>query len=101
MRSDSKSLDTLRTELRDLLPELRQEYPIAYLGIFGSWVRGEQTPDSDLDVLVEFEEPISLFRYLQLQARLEARLGLSVDLVQRSGLKPFIGDRILAEAIAV
>lgn len=97
----TRRLEEIRGELRALLPELRRRYPIAYLGLFGSWVRGEQRPDSDLDILVEFDGPISLFGYVGLQEELAARLGMPVDLVQRRGLKPFIGARILAEVVAV
>ena len=50
-----KTLDEGITQLRRLEPELRQRYPIRELGIFGSYVRGQQTEDSDVDVLVDFE----------------------------------------------
>ena len=80
-----------------MLPALRRRYPIAYLGLFGSWVRGEQTADSDLDLLVDFDGPIDLFAYARLQEEIAQRLGLRVDLVHRPGLKPAIGENILRE----
>jgi predicted nucleotidyltransferase len=92
-----KSLDDVRAELRAMLPELRRRYPISYLGLFGSWVRGKQRPDSDLDVLVEFDGPIDLFAYVRLQEEIAERIGIPVDLVHRKGLKPFIGANILRE----
>jgi predicted nucleotidyltransferase len=90
-------LADLRRQLRGTLPELRQRYPIAYLGVFGSWGRGEQTADSDLDLLVDFDGPIDLFAYARLQEEIGARLGLRVDLVHRPGLKPAIGENVLRE----
>jgi predicted nucleotidyltransferase len=95
-----QTVDTIRARLRAMLPELRQRYPIASLGLFGSWVRGEQRPDSDLDVLVEFDGPIG-WRIVTLEDELSARLGVKVDLVPRRGLRPRIGERILAEVVPV
>jgi predicted nucleotidyltransferase len=95
-----RTLDTLRAQLRAMLPELRQRYPIASLGLFGSWVWGEQRPGSDLDVLVEFDGPIG-WRIVTLEDELSERLGIKVDLVPRRGLRPRIGERILAEVVPV
>lgn len=95
-----KSLDAIRDRLRTMLPELRQRFPIASLGLFGSWVRGEQGPDSDLDVLVEFDGPIG-WQIVTLEDELSQRLGVKVDLVPRRGLRPRIEERILAEVVPV
>lgn len=95
-----QSLDAIRDRLRMMLPELRQRFPIASLGLFGSWVRGEQVPDSDLDVLVEFDGPIG-WQIVTLEDELSQRLGLRVDLVPRRGLRPRIEERILAEVVPV
>lgn len=96
-----RRLPDIRRELRAALPELRRRYPIAYLGIFGSWVRGEQTAGSDLDLLVDFDGPIDLFAYVRLQEELGQRLGLRVDLVHRPGLKPAIGENVRREVVPV
>lgn len=96
-----QSLDTLKAELRALLPELRQRWPISYLGVFGSWVRDEQRPGSDLDLLVDFDGPLPGWGEVELELELERRLGLKVDLVLRSQLKPFIGAQILREVQAL
>ena len=58
------------------------------IGLFGSYVRGEQSNQSDLDVLVELERPIGFFKFLGLEEYLECLLGLKVDLVTRKALKP-------------
>jgi len=71
------------------------------IGLFGSYVKGEQKDTSDLDVLVDFYEPISLFRFIELEDFLTQQLGVKVDLVMRDALKPRIKDNILSEAIYV
>lgn len=94
-------LKDLAEALRARLPELRARYGVRALGIFGSWVTGTPRPDSDLDVLVEFEEQArpSLFDEVHLQDELSDALGLAVDLVERRRLKPYLGKRILAEMV--
>ena len=87
--------------LRQHLPEISRKYNISYLGIFGSYVRGEQEPESDLDILVEFEEAPSFFEYIRLEDYLSEILGVKVDLVMKSALKPAIGKRILDEVASV
>jgi len=94
-----KDLQAVIGELRRLQPELRKRYPIREMGVFGSWVRGEQTDDSDIDVLVEFDGPIGLLDVVGLKLDLSDRLGLPVDLVMKDGLKPRIGRRILSEVV--
>jgi len=69
------------------------------LALFGSAARDEAEPGSDLDLLVEFAEPVGLFRFLDLKARLEALLGCAVDLVTPGALKRQLRDRILREAV--
>ena len=101
MRYASARLGEIRETLRGMLPELRQRYPIAYLGVFGSWVRGDQQAGSDLDLLVDFDGPIDLFAYERLQEEIARRIGMRVDLVHRPGLKPAIGGRVLREVMAV
>lgn len=86
--------------LREHLPEIQERYRVGQLWIFGSYVRNGQRPDSDLDVLVEFEETPDLFKYVNLQYYLSELLGVDVDLITRSSLRGRIGSRILGEAIA-
>ena len=87
--------------LRAALPELRAEWPIKSLALFGSRVRDDATEQSDLDVLVEFSGPIGLSGFLALEERLAAITGLRVDLVSNAALKPFIGQHVRAEAVPV
>ena len=87
--------------LHQHMPVLKQRYHIKSLGLFGSYVRNEQTAGSDLDVLVEFDELPGLMAYVELQQTLTDLLHIPVDLVHRPDLKPHIGQRILAEVILV
>ena len=76
------------------------KYHIKSLGLFGSFVRGEQKPKSDIDILVEFEDDeIDLFEFIKLKNFLSGRLGRKVDLVMKDTLKPHIGKQILNEVV--
>ena len=81
--------------------ELREKFRVKTIGVFGSYVRGEQKRGSDVDILVEFEESPSLFKFMDLEDRLSELLGVKVDLVSKKGLKPYIGKRILEEVVMV
>ena len=87
--------------LRAHLPTLRERYAVASLGIFGSYVRGEQRKRSDLDLLVEFERAPDLFKFMDLEDYLGKQLGAKIDLVPRGALKGEIGKRILSEVVPI
>ncbi len=87
--------------LRQNVPELREQYRLKSLGLFGSYVRAEQDARSDLDVLVDFDEAPTLLELSALQRHLTELVGVQVDLVLKRTLKPAIGEVILAEAIYV
>lgn len=95
--------ERLRDRLRAMLPELAEKYGVAELGVFGSRVRGDHRPDSDLDVLVTFrpDANISLFEIGGMVSELEDRLGVRIDLSMRNNLKPILRPYILREAVAV
>lgn len=73
------------------------------IGIFGSYIRGEEKKESDLDILVEFEESadLSLLGFVRLENRLSEELGVKVDLVEKGTLKPRIGKRVLEEVVSI
>lgn len=101
--SDKKAKDAAYFSkiLRQHLPKLTQEYNISYLGLFGSYVRGEQKEDSDLDILVEFSKEPDLLEFIGLKQELSEILGVEVDLAMKNALKPRIGKRILEEVVQV
>lgn len=72
------------------------EYPIKSLAIFGSYARREQKKDSDLDLLVEFNDKIGI-RFIDLADELEKLIGFKVDLVSRKGIKDKYYERIQSD----
>jgi len=97
----NQSMQYFQRLLREQLPLLTARYGVASLGLFGSYVRRAQHPDSDLDVLVTFHEIPTLLRFIELENYLSDLLGVKVDLVLRDALKPRIGERILQEVVPV
>jgi hypothetical protein len=75
------------------------EFAVKALFLFGSVARGEATPESDVDLLVEFDRPVGLFTLLKLQSYLEELLGCSVDLGTPNSLRPHLRETVLKEAI--
>ena len=90
-------IDELRRILRQQMPLLRERYGVDSLGLFGSYVRGDAGPESDLDLLVRFRKTPGLIRFVELQDYLGDLLGIRVDLVMAEALKPNIGRHVLAE----
>ncbi|MCK5327634.1 MAG: nucleotidyltransferase family protein [Candidatus Latescibacteria bacterium] len=78
---------------------MSEKYNVRTMGVFGSYVRGEQKLKSDVDILVEFNEPIGFFKFLELEEYLGSITGRKIDLVSKKALKPRIGKRILEEAV--
>ena len=95
------SLEQFRATLRAHWPRLREKYRVRALWLFGSYVRGEQTPASDLDVLADFDQTTTLFEFVALENELSDLLGVKVDLVEKSGLKPALGRQVTKEMLAV
>jgi len=91
------TLSDIKNKLTVLKPELHERFGVSEIGVFGSWVRGEQKKSSDIDVLVDFDKEISLFDILELQWFLEEAFGRKVDVAPRDSLRKYIGQNILAE----
>ena len=96
-----RDAEDIREELAALKPQLQERYPIDDLGVFGSYARGEQQPDSDLDVIVTFEEPVTLFDLVRLEEELTRRLDIAVDLVTGDSLKPRVATRVAEDVVYV
>ena len=96
-----QDVEAIKRTLLQHKTELHKRFKVKTIGVFGSYVRGEQKQQSDVDVLVEFEEPIGLFEFMDLEMYLTSLLGVNVDLVSKKALKPHIGKRILEEVIIV
>lgn len=93
-----KSIDEIQIIIREHKAELAERFGVSEIGVFGSVVRGEARDDSDVDVLVEFDKPVTLFEFIDLETFLQQLLDIEkIDLVQKSGLKRYIGGHILSE----
>ncbi|MGE5417451.1 MAG: nucleotidyltransferase family protein [Acidobacteriota bacterium] len=84
---------------RETILGIALKYGASNLRIFGSSVRNEDGPDSDVDILVDFEPSRSLFDLIGLKLELEETLGLTIDLVTERGLHPMIAGHVLEEAV--
>ena len=77
--------------MTQIIAEYFKTQPVLKAWLFGSYARGEETPESDVDLLVEFDHssPIGLFAYARMWRELQERLGCDVDLVEDGTLLPF------------
>ena len=95
------------TEIKQMVSQhksfLIQHYGIKNIGIFGSYVRNEQTSHSDIDILVDLKKPvqIDLIGFIEMENYLTDLFGVKVDVVIRDDLKPRIGKHILNEVVMV
>jgi len=94
-----KTLEEIKKTLKEKKGVLRDRFKVKEIGIFGSYVKGEQEEESDLDILVEFEAPVSLFEFMDMEEYLKKTLGVKVDIVSKKALKPRIGKHILEEVV--
>ena len=96
-----KTLEEIRKVLASHRQVLKDKYKVKNIGIFGSYVRGEHKAKSDLDVLVEYDNPASLLQIVALENHLTALLGVKVDLVPRRNIRPELKESILKEMVLV
>ena len=87
--------------LRELKPLLMEKYNVLELAVFGSYVKGLQSPQSDIDILVLFSEKADLFDFTGLANLLEEELDKKVDIVSKHALKSEIQDSVFKESITV
>jgi len=92
-----KTFEEIKEIIQEHKKDLKKEYGVKEIGIFGSYVKGEQKAVSDVDILIELERPIGFVKFMKLEKRISDILGVKVDLVTKKALKPYIGQRILQE----
>jgi hypothetical protein len=92
-----KRIDEIKSKV---IPILKQ-YDVKKAAIFGSVARGEADANSDIDILVEIENDMSLLDFVGLKIEIEEALGKKVDLVEYSTIKPLIKERILREQVVI
>ena len=96
-----KTLDEIKKILIKHKEEVQQEYKVSELGIFGSFVRGEQKKRSDIDILVEYSELPDLLKLIELENRLQKLLKRKVDLIEKSGIRTELKEIILKEVVYI
>jgi len=94
-------LDTAKKQLKDKLPALKKDFCIQRIGIFGSVAKGEDTPTSDIDILVHFSNSPGFFTFVKLEEHLSELLSRKVDLVTQGALKDTIKNEILRHVVYV
>lgn len=96
-----KEAQKIIRDIKKSLPLLINKYKVREIGLFGSYLRGDQKKKSDVDILVDFERTVSLFEFMALEGELSKLTGKKVDLVMKTALKPRIGKRILDEVVYI
>ena len=96
-----KNIEEIKKILNKNKIKFQNDFKVKEIGIFGSYIKSEQTKKSDLDILVEFEGSIDFFDYLKFEEYLTDLLRVKVALVMKKALKPNIGRNILKEVIYV
>jgi predicted nucleotidyltransferase len=94
-------LDEIKKIINEHRQELKEKYKITEIGIFGSYVRGEQKRRSDIDMLVEFGEPVSLLDLVGAENYLKKILKMKVDLVPKEDVRPELKEIILKETVLI
>lgn len=93
------NLEDVLATLRALKPDIAERYKVRSIDLFGSFVRGEQMTDSDIDLLAEFDEDADLFDLIGLALYLEEILQRRVDVVPKGSLRAELRDTVLQQAI--
>lgn len=97
----NRELERIIKTLRGSEEQIRKEYKAEIIGVFGSYVRGEQKARSDIDILVRFLEGATLFDLVGLGDFLEEKLKVKVDIVSERAIRQELKDRILQEVVKV
>ena len=94
-----KTLTDIKKRLTSHKSMLQEKYKVDQIGIFGSFIRNEQTPNSDLDILVNYTEAPDLISLIELEYYLSEILELNIDLVTSNGIKSQLKNDILKEVV--
>ena len=101
MEKTMKSVEEVKAILKEHRDEVVRKYRVSEIGIFGSFVRGEQKKRSDIDILVDFSEIPDLLKFIELERYLQRLLRKKVDLVDKQGIRPQLKDIILKEVVYI
>jgi uncharacterized protein len=92
-------LNKAKEIIKDHKTDLKLNFGVNEIGIFGSYVRGEQRDTSDIDILVDLDKPLSLLKLVRLENYLSDLLQISVDLVPQNDIRQELKKRILEETV--
>ena len=97
-----KTLNEIKKILSEHKKELKEKYKVKTIGIFGSYARGEQKETSDIDILIDYYEPISLLKLIELENYLSELFGIKVDLITKNSIhNPYLKKSIEEDLIYV
>ncbi len=95
----------METKITDILKNnkeyLKKNFHVTRIGIFGSFARNEETENSDVDILVEFEKTPDMFTFFSVEEYLEKTLNRKIDMVRPQGLKKHVKENVLSEVIYI
>ncbi len=81
--------------------DLHKKFKVTKLGVFGSYARGDEKPDSDIDILIEFEDTPGMRKFFGAEEYLEKVLNRKIDLVREGAIRPELKKRIMSEVIYI
>jgi len=96
-----RTIDDIKKTIKEYMDVLRDKYAVKEIGLFGSYLREEQKPTSDIDVLVDFEDGADLFTLVGLAMFLEEKLGIKVDVVTKRALRKELKEQVLKEVVSL
>jgi predicted nucleotidyltransferase len=91
----------LSEEIKKKIISILVKYGVKKILIFGSYARNEATPNSDLDLIIEFPEGTSLIDHIGIEFELSEALNMKIDLLSQNGISPYIKDQIMKEAVVI
>ena len=101
MENKIYSIEEIKEIINSHKDFFEKEYCVESFLLFGSYAKNQQTPDSDIDLLVNFKQPIDMFDFIDLQESLSKIFRKKIDLGTINGLKEFVKSSILKEAIVL
>ncbi len=96
-----RTFEEIKKGINQHRQELEEKYKVKNISIFGSYIRGEQKEESDIDILVEFVKPVSLLHIVSLENYLSDILGIKVDVIPKKNIRKELKDMILNESVPI
>jgi uncharacterized protein len=86
-----------KTEIYERIVSFLKEYGAINISVFGSYANNEETDKSDIDLIVEFKNQLSLLKYVEIEQKLSDSIGIKVDLLTKASISPYIYSSIKNE----